>query len=1204
MNLSIKTKLIAGFAILLGLLVGISVLLTRELSATNQELTNIVDVSTKKVNLSNEILIGMLEAARHEKNMILERDLARRDSYKMMMTNAVAKVNTTIPDLEVMVDKDGSRYLHDFKIIWKGYQATLEDIVSLAYNDRKEAAYDVSSNEGYKARNESIALLNKLVEKNKQSMIADKERSDLNYRSTVDLLFLVVVCSVMIAIALSYWIITSIAKRISNITAEAEKIASREYADSEIKSDINDELQPVIASLISINESFKEVTQHSAKVASGNYNDNIKPKSEKDTLGNALFKMTRSLKETTEENTKYTWLSTGLNLLSEKLRGDKDIEVVASETISFLCTYIKASVGAIYLAEGEMLHLTAGHAFSADEESEKPIPFSKGVVGEAARSLKPIYIDGDHDQNLVIDSTFIHKQPGYVMVVPFIFEGKAMGVIEIGSLTPFSETEKEFIDSSLESIAISLNSAIARKKIQMLLEETQVQSEELQSQQEELRQMNEELEEQTQGLKQQQEELQIANEELEEQTQALEMKNKELEFAKYEIEEKGRQIEISSKYKSEFLANMSHELRTPLNSLLILSKDLSENRNKNLSHDQVESAEIIYNSGNDLLNLINEVLDLSKIEAGKMTVNVEKVYLKELANTIQKNFRHQAENKSLSLKIELAQDLPEYINTDRQRLDQIIKNLISNAIKFTSKGGITIFMAKYGEKEVSIEVKDTGIGIPADKQQSIFEAFQQADGGTSRKYGGTGLGLSISRELVALLNAQIKLESEPNVGSVFTLIMPTDYTEGVNDSKEAGSNRKRVQHKIDVTDTVAIPDDRYSITQDDRTVLIIEDDLTFAGILLKQAHQKGFKGIVAATGEAGLLLAEEHRPQAIIMDMNLPGMNGDRVMNELKKDPLLKNIPVHIMSGDDRSLEMINSGAIEYLMKPIDKDQLEEAFNKMENLIDRKMKNLLVIETDKASRESMCELIGGGDVKCFQADSGKEGLLIYSQTHVDCIVLDLDLSDMTGFNLIYELEKIRPGEMPPVIVYTGRVLTKEEHEELQKCTESVIIKGGKSEERLLDETALFLHRAISGIPETKNKIITNLQDKDAILKSKKILLVDDDMRNVFALSRILKDRGMEIVKAENGHTALEALKTNPSVDMVLMDIMMPEMDGYEAMRRIRLQPTHKSLPIIALTAKAMKEDRQKCIDAGASDYITKPVDVERLLSLMRVWLSK
>lgn len=1207
MNFSIRAKLIGSFTIFLLLLLGVSLLMTNKLYETNDRLGNIVDVSSQKVIVSNEILIDMLEAARHEKNIILETDLARRDYYRSSLNTAIINVDKKLPILDELVDNAGQEYLDDFKQIWAGYKKNLNEIVSLSYRGEKDKAFMISSDEAYTARNESITLLNQLVSKNKANMERDKHTSDDDYDSSVNMIILFVSISIVLAIFMAYTIVISITKRIKQITLEADKIASREYEGSVNGTSINDELKPIIQSLQSINQSFSEVTKHAQQVSSGNYQYNITPKSEKDILGNALHKMTKSLRETTAANEKHNWLATGLNQLSEEIRGDKEIETLAADTLAFLCRYTNAALGAFYLAEDNILRFSAGYAFTVQDNGEDGLAFNEGVLGQVAVSQESMYLEGINREDVVLRSSFIEHKPANIIIVPLVADGITLGVIELGSLDAFTDAQKEFISATLESIAIGINSAIARRKIQMLLEETQVQSEELQSQQEELRQMNEELEEQTQSLKQQQEELQITNEELEEQTQALEMKNKEMEQAKNDIEQKNIQIEASSKYKSEFLANMSHELRTPLNSLLILSKDLSENKGKNLTVDQVESAEIIYNSGYDLLNLINEVLDLSKIEAGKMSVNTERVNLKELAETTFKNFRHHAEQKKLGFKVEFGENLPEYIVTDRQRLDQIIKNIVANAIKFTDKGGITLTISQHTNNTVAIAVKDTGIGIPYDKQASIFEAFQQADGGTSRKYGGTGLGLSISRELVRLLGAELKLESKVNEGSTFTLVIPEAFSAGQESTAHIPAyNPSHGTYKgaEEFYKIPSIPDDRETITQEDKTVLIIEDDQKFATVLLKQAHQKNFKVITAATGEMGLLLAETYKPHAIIMDMNLPGINGDKVLSELKHNIALRHIPVHIISGDDRSLDMIKSGALEYFTKPVEKKQLEEAFNRIEDFIARKMKNLLIVESNEQSRQSMCRLIGNGDVKCFEAQTGHDALRLYSDNHIDCIVLDLDLSDMTGFELIDMMQKEKPGSMSPVIVYTDRTLTREENDELQRCTESIIIKGAKSEERLLDETALFLHRAISDLPESKQQAIANIQDKDALFKGKKILLADDDMRNVFALSKVLKERGLEILKAENGKSALNVLDKTLTVDLVLMDIMMPEMDGYEAMKAIRQQSKYRNLPIIALTAKAMKEDRQKCIDAGANDYITKPVDVDRLLSLIRVWLSK
>lgn len=922
----------------------------------------------------------------------------------------------------------------------------------------------------------------------------------------------------------------------------------------------------------------------------------------------------RALKKAETETANKNWLLGGNTELNTKTQGEREINELAQDVINQLTTYMKAQIGALYLADDTQLNLVASYAFDHRKDNANVVKFGQGLVGQSAMEKKPIVFSQIPDDYIKINSALGNSAPKNIIVYPFQYVGRVKGVIEIGSANEFTDLDMQFLTLVAENIGIAFNSSQSRTKLKELLDETQRQAEELQVQQEEMKQMNEELEEQTQNLKQQQEELQMTNEELEEQTQSLEVKNKEVEMAKFDIEQKTKQLEISSKYKSEFLANMSHELRTPLNSLLILSRDLAENRNKNLDKDQIESAEIIYKSGNDLLVLINEVLDLSKIEAGKMTVNIENVSLKIITDTIIRDFRHHAEQKGLKLTGTLGNGLPEFIRTDAQRLNQILKNLLSNAVKFTESGSVSINVNKYMEGMVSISVADTGIGIPEEKQMAIFEAFQQADGGTSRKYGGTGLGLSISRELAKLLGAEIKLSSKQNVGSTFSIILPLELhskNESHPSNEQNEANRKedemykpKFERISSFLNYSSIKDDRDTITENDKVVLVIEDDLDFASILLKQANKKGFKCISAATGEDGLVFAMKYKPHAVILDLKLPGINGHAVLTELKANPSVRHIPVHIISSSERSLETIKEGAIEYLVKPINKNDLEEAFNRIENFVNRKMKNLLIVEDDDNSRIAMRKLIGNGDVQCFEAGTGEEALKMYEKNHIDCIVLDIGLPDMNGFELIYKFEKVKDLSIPPIIIYTGKELTKEENNELHKYAESIIIKGVKSEDRLLDETALFLHRTISNLPESKQVIINNLYDKEAVFHSKKILLVDDDMRNVFALSKILKERGMKVIKAENGKNALEMLETHSDIDLVLMDIMMPEMDGYEAMRRIRSQMKFKHLPIVALTAKAMKDDKQKCIDAGANDYISKPVDVERLLSLMRVWLSK
>ncbi|MBI3134653.1 MAG: response regulator [Bacteroidetes bacterium] len=1212
MNLTIRTRLLIGFVLLLTLLILLGLLMISKLSDANERLTNIVDNSTKKVNLSNEILIAVLNETRHEKNIILESDPVKKDGFKDLIYESTDIVDTKVRELEKLVDAEGKVILDEFKDTWTDFLPYLDEIVSLAIKEEDEKAFQISSEKGLVVRRVAIEQIARLIEKNEASVAADKMQNEQSYKSALNLIAVVIIAGFILIILISVWIIRSISQRIAAITKEAEKIASREFTNARMEDHTNDELKPVFNSLVSINESFREVTENASKVASGDYSSDLVPLSDKDALGNALKKMTHSLRETTAANEKHNWLSVGQNQLSERLIGDQSIEELASNTIGFLCSYLNANIGAVYVLhdKSDELILSGQYAFSAPLETKEKFALREGLVGQAASERKQILLNDITEEQLRVSSSVLSAKPKHLIITPFTFDGKTAGVIELGKLEKFSETELEFINSSMEGIAISINSAKARKRIQDLLEETQVQSEELQTQQEELKQMNEELEEQAQNLKQQQEELQITNEELEEQTQALEMKNKEVEASRFDIEQKTKQLEVSSKYKSEFLANMSHELRTPLNSLLILSKDLSENKKKTLDADQVESAEIIYKSGHELLVLINEVLDLSKIEAGKMVINAERITLRNFIENLSRDFRHQADQKGLKLTIDIDPELPESIRSDAQRLNQILKNLVSNAIKFTEKGSVAIRVGRYTEKKLVIAVSDTGIGIPEDKQMAIFEAFQQADGGTSRKYGGTGLGLSISRELAKLLGAEISVKSEPNKGSVFSVVLPFEINQTHEYATEIKPVRETVIYEPSYKDDSqflnypAIDDDRDSITADDKVVLIIEDDLKFAEILLTQANNKGFKCLSASTGEDGLRLATTYKPHAIILDIDLPGIDGNKVLSALKANPEVRHIPVHIVSVNERSLDQIREGAIEYLMKPIDKKDLEEAFNRIENFVSRKVKNLLIIEDDENARKAMRKLIGNGDVKCFEADNGSNALAIYNDQHIDCIILDLGLPDMTGFEFIYKLDLQNKSSVPPIIVYTGKELTKEENEELRKYSESIIIKGVKSEERLLDETALFLHRTIKDLPETKQLIIHNLYDKEAVFQRKKILLVDDDMRNVFALSRILKERGMEIIKADNGKNALEMLARHDKIDLVLMDIMMPEMDGYEAMKIIRTKPEFKKLPIIALTAKAMKDDRQKCIDAGANDYITKPVDVERLLSLMRVWLGK
>jgi CheY-like chemotaxis protein len=806
------------------------------------------------------------------------------------------------------------------------------------------------------------------------------------------------------------------------------------------------------------------------------------------------------------------------------------------------------------------------------------------------------------------------------------------GVIEIGTVREITDLDLELLKIVSESLGIAFNSSQVRRIQKELLEETQRQSEELEAQQEELKQTNEELSEKTgmlersqAELKAQQEELQQTNEELEEKANLLEEQKEKLELAKMDVENKAQELESTSKYKSEFLANMSHELRTPLNSILILAQLLTENKSQSLSSKDIEYATNIYNSGSDLLTLINEILDLSKVEAGKIDIEIDEVPVSEITNNIKQLFTEVAKSKNIEFNIRCNEaSLKTRLHTDKQRLEQILRNLLSNAFKFTDRDGkieVTIDVQRpdislRNEKlrnlpEVAVfSVSDSGIGIPESKQGIIFEAFQQADGSTKRKFGGTGLGLSISRELAGALGGEIHLVSEVEKGSTFTLYLPIHFD---TDNLIRGEKNIEIRKPVAKNASPVIPphvpsvskeaeDDRYNIRDNDKTILIIEDDITFANVLLNIARQKGYKGIVAHQGNTGLSLARYYRPDAIVLDMKLPVVDGSEVLRLLKNDPELRHIPVQIMSGYDRRKEGLALGAFDFIRKPLTHDAIQSAFDRIQDFINRKLKKLLVVEDDLQQNKAIRELIGNGDIKSYAAFTGQEAYNMLQEERFDCIIIDLGLPDMTGFELMEKIKESEQLNKIPIIVYTARDMNKEEARRLEKLANTVVLKTSDSTERLLDETALFLHRVESKLPKEKQQIIRKLHRTEEILKNKKVLIVDDDMRNIYSLTNVMEEEGMKCYVAENGRVAINMLEKQPDIDIVLMDIMMPEMDGYEATMAIRSMPRFNKLPIIALTAKAMKGDREKCLEAGMSDYVSKPVNIEQLLSLMRVWL--
>ncbi|MBW4505015.1 MAG: response regulator [Scytonematopsis contorta HA4267-MV1] len=863
--------------------------------------------------------------------------------------------------------------------------------------------------------------------------------------------------------------------------------------------------------------------------------------------------------------------------------------------------------------------LLSSYAYQQRKNLANQFRLGEGLVGQCAFEKERILLTQVPNDYIRISSGLGEASPVNIVVLPILYEKQVTGVIELASFANFSELHLNFLEKVCETIGIILNSISSNILTQKLLKDSQTLAEELQSRQVELTQSNESLEESQKRLKQQQEELkqsneelQQLNEELEEKAELLETrhrevenKNQEIEKSRQNLEEKAAQLAQASKYKSEFLANMSHELRTPLNSLLILAKLLSDNPEANLTEKQIEYSRTIHSSGTDLLLLINDILDLAKIESGTLAVDIDQILFVDLYSYFDRNFSQIAKNKNINFTIQIDEKLPPAITTDAKRLQQILNNLLANAFKFTERGGVSLQIGITPENMISFAVSDTGIGIATEKQQIIFEAFQQADGSTSRKYGGTGLGLSISRELAQLLGGKIELTSQAGQGSIFTLYLP--YSSSLSSSSSPPpplppSPLPTPHSPLQVPQE--IPDDREVIQPGEPILLIIEDDDKFARILLEMARQQGFRGIVSLRGKQGLELAQRYQPNAITLDIQMPEMDGWTVLDRLKRDPNTRHIPVHIFSVDDRRQRGLQLGAFAYLQKPISKDALTETLTDIKGFIERKVKNLLVIEDDITQAQSIIELIGEGDVQTYSAGSGQEALSMLQSKQFDCIVLDLGLPDMKGFELIEEIKQNPNLVKIPIIVYTGKDLSRQEETQLRRLAETIIIKDVRSPERLLDETALFLHRVQANLPQPKRQILEDLRQTDPVLAGKKVLIIDDDVRNIFALTSLLESYQIQVLFAENGSDGIEALQANPDINLVLMDVMMPEMDGYETTRRIRQGQQFSSLPIIALTAKAMQGDREKCIEAGASDYITKPVDNEQLLSLLRVWLYR
>jgi CheY-like chemotaxis protein/signal transduction histidine kinase/HAMP domain-containing protein len=966
------------------------------------------------------------------------------------------------------------------------------------------------------------------------------------------------------------------------------------------------------------------------KAATGDYSIPVAVKADNEIgeLAKAFTAMLAALRKNVEDNKLRNWFQQGQVNLNIAIRGLQDISQLCSKIVSFLANYIEADMGAFYLFKNDqLLNFTAGYAFAIDDTDENflsQFKLGQGLIGQAALDQKPVVLNQAPQNYLHIKSALGEAKPSYILVYPFVMNNKVVAVAEFAGFKNFSGKAVEFLNLVSRSICVVLENILSNTRIKNLLEESRTQTEELESNQEELRQTNETLNKQSSELQEQ-------TALLEEQKHNLDRQNVELERSKNDLEQKAKDLELSGKYKSQFLANMSHELRTPLNSILLLSRFLAENRENTLTQKQVECADTVHSSGNELLELINEILDLAKVEAGQITLEPEPVPFIDITRAMERNFKEIAREKGISFKTDIDNNLSDTITTDYQRLNQILNNLLSNAVKFTEKGHVLLKISstpsnnsyfatlKTIKNPVFFKVEDTGVGIPKEKHGTVFQAFKQADGSTSRKYGGTGLGLSISKEFAQLLGGELILESEPDKGSVFTLIIPNtfkkieanlpDLESGQKSNHELyqnsnqNLNRAKEQKIVDNPETQEyVPDDRKIITKESRSILVIEDDPVFAAILRDAAREKNFKVIVADSGETGLYYTQYYSPDGIILDLSLPGMDGKTVLSRLKADLATRHIPVQIISGTPKSIDTLHMGAVDFLEKPVSMETLDYAFDRIESIISDKIKTILIVEDDKAILEMLTELLADKQIETLTASTGKKAIRLLKENDFHCMILDLGLPDMTGFELLKEIKKTDMIEMP-VIIHTARDLTSEERTDIDRFSRKIILKDVNSKEKILDETLLFLHSVEADLPEAKRQIIKKIHDREAIFKDKKILIVDDDMRNVFALINILEEKGLITIAAENGQKALEQLRKNSDTNLVLMDIMMPEMDGYTAMKKIReMEPKICKVPVIALTAKAMKGDRAKCIKAGANDYLSKPVDTEKLLSMLRVWL--
>lgn len=1198
-NGNLKRNLLIGFSASMIILILSSV--ASVFSIMNLlEASALVDDTNALIETLNKVRARMVDAETGQRGYLL----TGREEYLEPYTNARSRVMEAVREAEALINDDQQQTssLSDLKKLMNERFVLLDARIQARREGIELNLSDLDR---------GLVIMNQI--RDQLNMMEDRERTELLGRTKSLNTFAAFTPPLIIAGALIALLITVLFY-----------VKVRGDFDERVK------LQEQLESKdVEISNRIQIIHGVADKIADGNYDIRVNDQ-QSDALGSvgtALNRMAESLQHSFTVITDKEWLQSGLNQLNEQMMGDKTVEVLSKEVIDMLAEYTDSEVGCLYLLHGEKLYAFSGYAM--DPQRHRPeISVNDGLLGQAAASRKILELRNVPESEIMISFAGGEIRPRHVVAIPIMDGLIIKGAMEFGTLTHFSERQIDFFKNAAANIGVAISTAQNRKRLQELLNETQAQAEELKTQQTELENVNSELEAQAEKLQAseeelrvQQEELKQANQELEERSRLLEERNQLISERNVEIQHKADLLAQSTRYKSEFLANMSHELRTPLNSILLLSRLMAENTEKNLTADQIDYARVIQNSGQGLLALIDEILDLSKIEAGKMQLEYQHTSVVEIIADMKSLFSPVAAEKRIKFTTEFHAGTPSHIETDKLRVEQILRNLLSNAIKFTSEGEVRldVFSSKENPDIIQFRVKDTGIGIPKEKHNHVFEAFQQADGSTRRKYGGTGLGLSISRELVKLLGGEIALESDAGKGSEFTVSIPvtkknvktatdTVTQNGINPLDEIPlpiepTPKASLREYLSTSVPANIPDDRDQIRQGDPCILIIEDDTNFAKALLDYTRKKSYKGIVAVRGDEGLQLARQFKPVGILLDIQLPVKSGWEVMDELKADSETRHIPVHIMSSHEVKTESLMKGAVDFINKPVAFEQMHEVFRKIEYILKHHPKKVLIVEENAKHAKALAYFLETFDVSLDVVTQLGGAIDALKNRDIDCVILDMGIPDQRSYDTLEEVKKTPGLENLPIIIFTGKSLSQKEELKIKQYADSIVVKTANSYKRILDEVSLFLHLMENRNTDNGNTArYRKLGALEEVLKNKTVLVADDDMRNIYSLTKALERYQMNVVPAIDGKDALQKLRDHKKVDIVLMDMMMPEMDGYETIQQIRKDIKLRHLPVIAVTAKAMLGDRAKCIEAGASDYISKPVDIDQLFSLLRVWL--